>query len=519
VPRAPRLVLFSVAYFLAAELGRRLTLGAAGYSTFWPASGVYAAALLAAAPRSWPAVALAALPANLASNLLHGTAPALALAFFAGNTLESLAGAWAVRRVAGGRPSLARLRDAGALIVLGAACAPALAAGVGAAALAAAGAPFGSTFLGWWSGSVLGVLLVVPPVLAGLAPREPRRGSAAEALALSLALAGSLALVAGHPPGAALGGSYLLLPPLVWSALRCGPRGATAAALAVSAGTYLGTRLGLGDFGGLPDAGGALQLFLAVVIGTQLVLVATVEERQEAARRAEGAARLAGVGTLVAGVAHEVNNPLAYVMANVEAARERLAGHAGAELDEARAALGDAATGAERIRLVVRSLRLVAREQEERPGPVDPAAAIRAALDLVRNELHSRARTTVDVAASRPVLGSEHRLVQVIANLLDNAAQAIAPGAPDRNEVAVRLRAAAGRVTIEVSDTGSGMTDEVRARVFEPYFTTKPLGVGTGLGLAISHGIVAAMGGTIEVESAPGRGSTFRVTLPEARGA
>jgi PAS domain S-box-containing protein len=242
-------------------------------------------------------------------------------------------------------------------------------------------------------------------------------------------------------------------------------------------------------------------------------------------RRAEAAARLAGVGTLAAGVAHEINNPLAYVLGNLAWIREQLermraegptatTGPA-ARLDEMVAVLADAEDGAVRVRDIVRDLRLFARAKEG-IGPVDAGAAARSALAIAQNEIRHRARLATRFDATPPVLANEGRLAQVFLNLLTNAAQAIREGHAAENEIRVEVRARDGEVVAEVSDSGSGMTPAVRARIFEPFFTTKPVGTGTGLGLFVCHGIVADMGGRLEVETEPGRGSTFRVILPAA---
>jgi CheY-like chemotaxis protein len=120
----------------------------------------------------------------------------------------------------------------------------------------------------------------------------------------------------------------------------------------------------------------------------------------------------------------------------------------------------------------------------------------------------------VDAQPVPQVVANRQRIEQVLVNLLVNAAQAIPEGAAEANAITVRIRPAGAGALVEVQDTGAGMPPEVRARIFEPFFTTKPFGTGTGLGLSICHGIVAELGGRIEVESEEGRGSTFRVVLP-----
>ena len=234
-------------------------------------------------------------------------------------------------------------------------------------------------------------------------------------------------------------------------------------------------------------------------------------------RRAEEAARLAGIGTLAAGVAHEINNPLAYILANLSWLQEQLGeGTAGAVTAEVRQVIGEAQDGALRVRDIVQHLRLFARP-DETVRRVDVRAAARSAIALVQNDLRHRAALATRFADDvPPVLGNENRLAQVFLNLLTNAAQAIPAGHADREAIRIEIRAGDGGVVAEVSDTGSGIPAASRDRIFEPFFTTKPVGAGTGLGLFVCHEIVSAMGGRIEVESEPGAGSTFRVVLPAA---
>jgi PAS domain S-box-containing protein len=251
-----------------------------------------------------------------------------------------------------------------------------------------------------------------------------------------------------------------------------------------------------------------------------------ITERKRMLARLQIADRMASIGTLAAGVAHEINNPLAYVIGNIQYALARLealagegasAGAVGEAVRECIDALGDAQTGAQRVRDIVRDVKLFSRGEDERRAPVPLDRVLRAALALAENELRHRARVVLDVANVPPVLANESRLSQVFLNLLVNAAQAIPEGHADRNEVRLTARSSGGKVAVEVRDTGCGIAREHRKRLFDPFFTTKAVGVGTGLGLPICHGIVTALGGEIEVESEQGKGSTFRVLLPAAR--
>jgi PAS domain S-box-containing protein len=222
--------------------------------------------------------------------------------------------------------------------------------------------------------------------------------------------------------------------------------------------------------------------------------------------------RMAAMGTLAAGIAHEINNPLAVVVANLEI----VASEPGLS-DDARKRLADARDYAWRIRTIVRDLKLFSRADEERRGPVDPELVLESTLRMAANEIRHRARLVRQYDKVPFVLANESRLAQVFLNILVNAAQAIPEGKADVNEIRVTTRVgAAGEVVVEIADTGSGMTPEVRRRLFTPFFSTKPVGEGTGLGLSISRQIVTSLGGSIEVESEVGKGSLFRVRLSRA---
>ncbi len=768
--RLPRLppgtgyLALAAGYFLLAQLGFQLVDPGTGMAAWWPPNGLYLAALLLVPARRWPLVILsAALPALLAS-VLHGRTPALSAVFFAGNSLEALAGAWLVRRFAGRESAVSTVRGALALTVLPALAGGAIAVAVRAVQVVGGGAPFPAAMWIFWTGSTLGVLVVAPPVLAWAGPPLPSRlppARAAELVGVAALLALALFAFAGGA-GPLFADEFVLVPPLLWAAYRFGPRGASAALAFTAAVSVRAIRAPGGPQGLQPSVLG-FQIFLAVLIVTVLLLAAAAEEGRgaerrlarsrdlldaffrnspigmfikdqehravvlsddfarllgrplegllgltvaetipgelgarllaqeravvaggravreqirfgdrsfldvtfpipggeggtfvggfsvdvtervraeealrdrearlrlvEAAvdqasdaisvldadgrfvwanaaaaralgrpkeqvvgarlldlrleltdgawrrmwdqaargvavreepvpgpdgrpvpgevasaviefggrryfvsssrdvsdrRRAEAAARLAGVGTLAAGVAHEINNPLAYVLANLSWLRDRLDALPPARAPdgwpraEVTQVLAEAESGAGRVRDIVRDLRHFARPHEG-VGPVDVRGPVRSALAIAQNEISHRARLETRLAEVPAVLGNESRLAQVFLNLLTNAAQAIPEGHASENLIRVSVgRGPVGQVAVEVADSGAGMAPEVRARVFEPFFTTKPVGAGTGLGLFICHGIVAGAGGRIELESEPGRGSTFRVLLPVA---
>jgi signal transduction histidine kinase/CheY-like chemotaxis protein len=255
-------------------------------------------------------------------------------------------------------------------------------------------------------------------------------------------------------------------------------------------------------------------------------LDAAVAGRRDREERVLQSERLASVGTLAGGVAHEVNNPLAYVAANLDFVDQQVEALLAGELpftastgEEMRSAIADARAGILRVRDVVRGMRSFARASRDRKRPGHPRLELETALSLAANEIRHRARLTVHIEDMPPVEDAEHELTQVFVNLLVNAAQSIPDGRAKENEVRVDARydAAGDCVRVEIADTGCGIAPEALPRIFDPFYTTRPVGFGAGLGLSICHGIVRSLGGEIQVESQPGRGSTFRVVVPVAR--
>ncbi|WP_437999394.1 response regulator [Sorangium sp. So ce185] len=238
---------------------------------------------------------------------------------------------------------------------------------------------------------------------------------------------------------------------------------------------------------------------------------------EELRLRLERTERLAAVGQLAAGVAHEINNPLAYVVANLELlAREirRLASQ-GAATEHLAQPLDDARHGAARVMHIVRDLGVFARsEANEAIGPTDVNAVIEGALNIVHAQIKHRARVVRELAPVSRVGGAEGRLTQVFVNLLINAAQSIREGRVADNLVEVRTRQQGREVVAEVVDSGCGVAEEHMPRLFEPFFTTKRAGEGTGLGLAICRSIVESCGGSIGISSKAGVGTCVRVRLP-----
>ena len=265
-----------------------------------------------------------------------------------------------------------------------------------------------------------------------------------------------------------------------------------------------------------------------------VIVFRDVTEARRLRERVALSDRMASLGTLAAGVAHEINNPLTYVLGNASvvyrdlerlrlAVRQRRA-PAGELLDMVEQsthamaeALLEIQDGAERIRGIVVDLRSFSRPEDGgRVG--DVRAALEWALRVTELEISARARLVKNLRDLPPVRAGGAPLGQVFVNLLLNAAQSIDEGHAAEATVEVTAGTdATGFVFVEVRDTGKGMSPDVQKRIFEPFFTTKPVGKGTGLGLSICHGIVTGAGGTIDVESTPGIGSRFRIRLPTSR--
>ncbi len=247
-------------------------------------------------------------------------------------------------------------------------------------------------------------------------------------------------------------------------------------------------------------------------------LEAAYQELKAAETQLVQSEKMASLGRLVAGVAHEINNPVSFIASSVAPLRRRLERAASAPPDDAARLLAEAreiidimARGAERTTAIVRDLRSFSRLGEAIRKPVD----LRDGLEVTLRLLESRWRDRIVVHREyddglAPVECDPGQLNQVFMNLLVNACDATAAG----GNIWVRTEARGDDACVTIRDDGPGIPSYALSRIFEPFFTTKEIGSGTGLGLAIAHGIVTAHGGRIEVDSAPGTGATFRVILP-----
>ncbi|MGE0080352.1 MAG: bacteriohemerythrin [Thiohalomonadaceae bacterium] len=241
--------------------------------------------------------------------------------------------------------------------------------------------------------------------------------------------------------------------------------------------------------------------------------------------------KMASIGQLAAGVAHEINNPIGYVKSNLNtlaryvedllriadaAAHDAAVQQACGDIDlafiraDTAGLLAETREGIERVQQIVRDLKDFSHVDQAEWQVTDVHNGLESTLNLVWNELKYKATVVRDYGDLPPVPCLPRQLNQVFMNLLVNAAQAI----ERKGVITLRTRRRGDMAVIEISDTGAGIAQEHLGRIFEPFFTTKPVGKGTGLGLSIAYGIMEKHGGHIEVESAPGHGATFRLWLP-----
>jgi signal transduction histidine kinase len=232
------------------------------------------------------------------------------------------------------------------------------------------------------------------------------------------------------------------------------------------------------------------------------------------------AERMASIGVVAAGVVHEINNPLTVLMGSAELAQRTLSDTGdtaarSAQSTVVHAELDRVLEAADRLRQIVADVKLFSHAGADPVVSVDVLTTLASSVRMALHETSGRCRVVTELGPTPLVALPASRLGQVFLNLILNAAQAIAPGQADANQIRLTTYTdELGWAVIEVADTGSGIPEQVQKTIFEPFVTTKPVGVGTGLGLFVTHRIVSDAGGRIEFESELGRGTTFRVSLP-----
>ena len=524
-------LMVAAGYYLAARLGFLFTLQPHPISTLWPPNALLMAALLLTPARAWWVLLAAALPAHLAAELQSGVPIAMVLGWYVSNCSEALIGAALVRAFVPGPLRLDSFRSAGSFLLCGALAAPLASSFLDAALV---------KLTGWGQGdyldlvharffsNVLAELTIVPLILtwAALGVRGWRAQPLARHLEAALLLLGLLAasLLAFDLMDASVAPAlfYAPLPFLLWAAVRLGPVG-TATSLAVMVvATIWGAVHGLGPFaGGAPqDTARDMQLFLITVSVPLLLLAVVLEERERAAREAHEQrlqlthlSRVAMLGEMSGGLAHELNQPLTAILSNAQAAQAFIANKTidDAELLEI---LGDIVAAEQRAGEVISRLRALFKRGETHMQQLDANALVQEVLSLAHGDLATRSVAVALQLAPElpPVRGDRIQLQQVMLNLILNAAEAMA--AVEERQLTVRTRLADRLVHVSFVDRGPGFAADMHEKLFEPYYTTKPQGL--GLGLSISRSIMAAHGGRLWGVGTPGRGAAFHLALPAA---
>ena len=239
-----------------------------------------------------------------------------------------------------------------------------------------------------------------------------------------------------------------------------------------------------------------------------LVVVRDVSERRSVEERLRQAQKLEAIGQLAGGVAHDFNNLLQALLSTTEVLRVR---HG--ESAELAAGLAEVETYLRRGAVLTRQLLLFARREVTQLELVDLNDVVTGTSSMLRRLLPENVVFTVELAGEvLPVRADRGQLVQLLVNLVVNARDAM----PTGGRLTLHTGAEAANAWLEVADSGVGIPRELQGRIFEPFFTTKAAGEGSGLGLSVVHGIAARHGGQVEVDSEPGRGSVFRLTIPLA---
>jgi signal transduction histidine kinase/ActR/RegA family two-component response regulator len=526
---AAELVLAATAYFALALLGLKLASAAPQISLVWPVSGAALAFLVLRGWRMWPAIAVGAFAANLAS----GAPLAAAVGISVGNALEGLLGASIAARMQL-QPDLRRRRDVFALFGIVAPLAPLIAAAFGVASLCLFGVEawtdFGRLAFSWWLGDALGILIVAPFALAWVdqARRGWRLARSAEAAILAIILLMLSAVVFSTDAGT-YPVHFLIFPAVIWSALRLGQHATASIVLGAALISTAATLVGRGPF--VHESGHIsllhAELFMAVIASTGLVLGAVMAERNRAEREARGiAAEIAENAAQLARedkrkdeflivLAHELRNPLAPLQ-NAVALLARAPTNV-AVVEQARGVLERQLRHL--VRLVDELLDL-ARIRSGKillvPKPIALADAVHDAVEISQPMIAAH-RHDLRVSLPDPPIRLEAdpmRLSQLIANLLNNAAKYT----PDGGRIDLDVRAVETAVTIRVRDSGIGMTAEALGDVFELFSQARRVHTiegGLGVGLSIARALAHLHGGTLHARSeGPGRGSEFILRLP-----
>jgi signal transduction histidine kinase len=546
-------VTVGIVYFVAARLSLSLLTKPEGVAVFWPAAGVSAGVLIALGPKArWPVVA-GTMAATIVANLSGDRDLSSAFFFALCNAGEAVLTAWLVERNLGADLRLSKLRNV--LGLTAAAIIGTAVSGVGGAItfklFHSTTTPILTTWQHWFASDGLGIITVAP-LLIELASASRDRPPLSELVegaltVAALALVSGLAIFLRSELLANVGPVAVLFAPLLWLAARCRPVFAAAAAFIVSLSIVWTTTFGIGYFGN-PDLSMdqrviAAQLSILLVTLGASVLAALFAEFRDKRRLAEAALRasetqrylieterLAALGGLVAGVAHEISSPIGTSLTVASTLAHRSADFAEqiASRQVRRTLLVEFADGCRggTEQLVANLERAAKLVQSFKQVAVDRSSSDRRAFDLklateqvvssVRSRLlKSRSSLAIEMPADIVMDSFPGPYGQVLTNLIFNAVTHGFADRPGGQMLIGARRLGLEQVEITFTDDGSGMPEEVRRHVFDPFFTTRRAQGSTGLGLYIVHNLVTQqLGGRITLASAPGKGTTICMTLP-----
>jgi signal transduction histidine kinase/ActR/RegA family two-component response regulator len=526
-------VAVAAGYWVTGELTLLPSTPAGHVTPMWPAAGVAVAAVLLGGQRLLPGIAVGALLTQLPRMPIWA-----AMIIVAGTVFEVMIDVKLLRRF-GFDERLERVRDA---LLLGVVVAPAgafVSAVFGASATLLAGA-YAATSLPyslvlWWLRNWLGVQIVVALVLTWMRSRpiDWTWKRAGEAAGLVLVLLVAVQLLFGLwavVPGQDVPMAFLFFPLIGYAGLRFGPAGAATLVALVAAFSLPVVAMGLGPFTSFPLAFTLFLLFTFLMLGSLSgqTLAAVMAEREDAMQRRialeeqlRHSQKMEAVGRLAGGIAHDFNNLLTAIIGYSEIVMVSFDPQ-----DPRRADAEEIKRAAERAAELTRQMLAFSRKQIMQPKVVDLNIALQKVEPMLRRVIGEDIVMTIAPKAARPsVRVDPGQIEQVIMNLVVNARDAMPKGGrltvetgdATLDAAAIPPQARAGEfVMLAVSDTGTGMSADVRARIFEPYFTTKDIGKGTGLGLSTAYGIVQQSDGHIHVFSEPGQGTTFRIYLPRS---
>jgi|tagenome__1003787_1003787.scaffolds.fasta_scaffold20977996_4 signal transduction histidine kinase len=524
----PALVVM-VGYYLAARLGLAFTMQPHPISTLWPPNALLLAVLLLAPTRDWWWLVAAVLPAHLFAELQSGVPTTMVLGWYATNCSEALIGAVIVRALVPYPMRLDTLRNT-AIVLGGAVLAAPLASSFIDAALV--------RWIGWGTGEYwdlvatrflgngLAEVIIVPLVLtwaavfsAGVSRMRPVRLGEAAALGAGLLLVCvavfDLPHRGAHTPPAVF---YAPLPFLLWAGVRFGPLGIATALPVMTLAAIWGAVHGLGPFtSGTPQENvHEMQLFLTAASVPLILFAVALEERVRLERESRAQlthlSRVATLGELSGGIAHELNQPLTAILSNAQAARHFLGDKAG-DREMLAEILEDIITADQRAGHVIERLRAMFKRGETQFETLDLNVLVREVAALTHGDLTTRGVEMKLLLAKKlpPISGDRIQLEQVLLNLVMNAAEAMLASPQKDRVIRVHTRATAKQVHANVVDRGPGFTVPP-GKLFEAFYTTKPKGL--GLGLSISNSIITAHAGRLWASTLRAGGASFLISLP-----